>query len=315
MQQGRDVEAEKTLADAVAAGLISAEIYHQRAAVLQRLGKLERAEKIAQEGLQSYPESSDLWLALGQTQFQLAQLDEAKASLDSALRINPESGAAHFAAANVCLRLGEKEQAAEHRRQADKLKVTQDRTQGAFDERYEQSLRSRVVTVLSAAAAEYELRGDLDDAQRLALRAQDLDPKFSEPYRQLANIYHRQEDLENALIVQRRLMEIEPDNVVNYLNFAALAVRLERVGEAEAALLEATRVAPRNALAHHTLAACYLQSGKLAEARRFAQRAVDLEPSSNTYQLLAVVCREQGDHQAAASAEQAARRFPPPGRP
>ena len=304
--QGQDSQARQTLTAAMEAGLGTADIYRQLAEALQRTGELEKAEDLAQEGLEKFPASTDLWVSLGQTQLQLGHLDDAKTSIDTALRHQPRSGTAHFAAANIYVRLGASDEAEKHRRLVEKMKAGQPGKRRTFEEDYEATLREVVSPLYSAIALLYDTQGQPADAEHWCRRAIALVPSAPDPLRLLVNIYRSRGQIGNAHVVQRRLAELEPANVVNHINLANLALALGRLDDGERALLDAARIAPRNALVRRMLAAVLVERGELAQAREAAQQAVQLEPSADGYELLAAICRQQGDLDAGAAADRAA---------
>lgn len=306
IEQGREAEALATLQAAVKAGFSSAEISQELALALQRTNRLAEAEQVARQGLQTYPDHVELWIALGQTQLQLDRLEEAKASFERALRLEPQSHAAHLALAAICNRLGDSQSAKTHQLAVEKLQASRKRNGRPYQQEYEENLRRTVSVVLSAAALEYAAHGQIEEAERILQRSYAIDPSSPDPYRHLASMYHRQGRLADALVVQRRLVEVDPDNAVNHLNVASLAVQLARTAEGEAALHEAARKFPETAAVHRHLAQFYLRGGQLAKAREAAERAIGLERSADGYQLLSAVCRQQGDLAAAAVAERMA---------
>jgi predicted Zn-dependent protease len=95
----------------------------------------------------------------------------------------------------------------------------------------------------------------------------------------------------------------------NFLNQANLAIRLQRTSDAEAALVQAVERAPRDPAMRQSLAVFYLEAGKSPLARPHAEQLVQLAPSPAAYQLLAEVCRQQGDREALDAAEQLLRQW------
>jgi tetratricopeptide (TPR) repeat protein len=281
--------------------------------VLQRQNQLDRAEEMAAQALQQHPRHHDLWVAQGQTQLQLGQLAEAKTSFNAALAIEPGSSVAHFAAANVCQRLGDEPAAQEHRRQMKLAQTAKRRDELPFEQQYKRSLRSAVATVLSSAATEHDTHGEAAEAERLFRRACEISPDSPEPHRHLAALYHRDRKPQQGLVVQQRLMQIEPDNLANYLNFASVAEQIGQTSFAEATLEETASAQPENAAVRQALVLLYFRSERWDRARPLADELIRLAPSLENYQVLARICRRQGDLAAAAAADSAAARLQPAG--
>ncbi len=175
-----------------------------------------------------------------------------------------------------------------------------------FEEHYEATLREVVSALYTAMALEYNAHDQARNTEHWCRRAIALVPSAPDPFRLLVNIYRSGGQIGNAHVVQRRLAELEPANVINHINLANLALALGRLDDGERALLDAARIAPRNSLVRRMLAAVLVERGELAQAREAAQQSVQLEPSADGYDLLAAICRQQGDLEAAATADRAA---------
>jgi tetratricopeptide (TPR) repeat protein len=315
LKQGQDAAAIETLREAEAAGLSSPELALQIATALQQTGQLPAAEKAALDGLQAFGDQFSLWVSAGQAQLQLGKIPDAKQSFGKAVELDPGAAAAHVGLASALARLGETETAAGHQQAAERLIEKQKTTKLPFDKEYDHGLRHVVATVMADAAAEYDAAGDAHEAERLCRRGMQIVPASPDPYRRLANLYHRQGRLDEAWLVQQRLTTLEPENLQNFLNQANLALRLQRPSEAEAALIEAVKRAPRDPAMRQSLAVFYLEAGKSPLARPHAEELVQLAPSPAAYQLLAEVCRQQGDREALDAAEQLLRQWQDSARP
>jgi tetratricopeptide (TPR) repeat protein len=306
MKEGRDAEALEILASAVDDGLSTAELQYEYAAALQLSGDLPAAERAAQRGTAMDSRNPELWLLLGQIQLQRGELEAAQTSLDRALAIHPNSSPARTAAASVAERLGNTAAAAEHRQALADLAGNEGPEKATFETTYERSLRNIVATVLSTAATEHLNHGNRGAAEQLCLRAIAIDPALADPYRQLANMYHRSQRLPDAVLVQRRLTAIEPENPTNYANLASLSLQLGNVDEGAAVLDEAMRNLPQYAVFPERRGMMYIQSGEWPEARRCLEQAIRLEPSAQRYQMLAEIEGQLGNEAAAEAARQSA---------
>jgi predicted Zn-dependent protease len=303
---GRDTQARDVLMAALASSTATPTVYAQLAEALTRLGELDEAERMAVEGTRRFPDKVELWIAAAQVQFQRSRFAEAKTSVDAGLALEPKSSQALFLAANVYARLGKEAEADEYRRQRERLKTASARDRQPFEEEYNQSLRRVVAALFGAMALEYQAHGESTRAEHWCRRAIALEPQSLDPYRLLVSVYRAGDQLANALLAQRRLMDLEPANVINRVNFASLAVALGRLDEGEEALDKAARMAPQNGLVRRMLAAVYIQRQELDKARAAAEQAVEVEPSPDSYRLLAEDCRRQGDLPAAEAAARAA---------
>ena len=76
---------------------------------------------------------------------------------------------------------------------------------------------------------------------------------------------------------------------------------------AQAALEKAKELRPEYALPCMSLAQLYIQMGDLETARRFAEDAVRREPNVRGYGMLAMICQQLGDTEAADAARESSR--------
>lgn len=311
MERGDDVESIEILEQALAAGCRTRDIFDYLASALQKLGRLDEAEAVLRQGLEAFAQDPDLWISLGQIQFQLEKLDDAQKSLREAIRLRPDSTTAHFALANVSARLGQDEEAAEHRRRFTELKSKHPLMEQRFQIVYESVLRRIGVITLCDSASEYQRQGAPRDAERLYYRALELNPNNADTCRWLASFYRSQGRIGDAHQLQGQLVKLEPGRVENYVNLASLSAQLGRQDAAESSLLTAIQIAPHAAIAYHSLAGHYLQRGQSNQARQYAEEAARLEPSVEAYLLVAAACEQLGDLGAAGTALRSARRLAP----
>jgi tetratricopeptide (TPR) repeat protein len=317
MERGDDAGAIQILEEALAAGCHTQEVYVQMATALQKLARLDEAERRLKQGLELFPRDVELWSALGQVQLQQSKLQDAEASLREAVRLRPDAATAHFSLATLYAQSARPDLAAEHRRRFAELRSEHPVQPGRFQEVYEGALRNVVVDALSKAAAEYHRQGESNTAEDLYLRALELNPQSAVTCRWLVSLLHRQGRFGDALLAQRRLVEIEPGRVENHLNLASLAAQFGDYDAAETALMNAARTAPQSEVAYIGLARLGIQRGQFGQARQFAEQAVQLAPSPDTYLILAEACERLGDQAGMRAAASAASQLAPrdPGLP
>ncbi|MGE0495047.1 MAG: tetratricopeptide repeat protein [Vulcanimicrobiota bacterium] len=114
-------------------------------------------------------------------------------------------------------------------------------------------------------------------------RARQLAPRAGKPIELEAELALSQQQLDRALELCRQGLELHPDYYLFWLKQGAILHRMGRSQEAVTALRQATRFAPDSPIAHFNLAvACVAlartEPGYLAEARRAAHRALELDP-------------------------------------
>ena len=101
-------------------------------------------------------------------------------------------------------------------------------------------------------------------------------------------------------------------NLEHYLNFGILSTRLDRFDLAESAFEKAISLAPRRAEGYRELAELYLRANhELADARKLAEKAVEIKPDAQSYYVLAWACDMNGVHDQALDALERAMKLNP----
>lgn len=315
--RGQDEQAVEILTAAIEDNCVSPQAYHLLAEVLTKLGRLTEAEATLQEGLKRYPDVSELWFLLGQTQNQLQQFAAAEMSLKKALALGHGSPTIYFALSNACVRQGKKDEAAEYRKRFGEMKAAsaQETEDQPFHERYGGALRPMVTSTIAAAAAVHAKENDPSEAERLFVRALNLMPDNPQILGELAALYLRTGRLADTKAVHERLVELEPENAYHHINLASVAAELGDFGRAEAALKRAIELKPDSALPQISLAQLYLQSGNFAMARSVAENSIRLTPTAQGYGILAAAAQALGDTATARIATETAQRLAAGGPP
>jgi tetratricopeptide (TPR) repeat protein len=149
----------------------------------------------------------------------------------------------------------------------------------------------------------YALHGYLLRAEERWRKAVELDPKNTACRLELASLMQRNGREREALAVCEQLRQIDPQSAVNYLRIGALNERLEQFEAAAGAYRKVVELAPQRAEGYRALAQLALRTGgDLAEAKRLAAKAVEVEPTAANYQLLCEVCQKSGDRAGAVAA-------------
>lgn len=308
LERGDDEAAMEILESALAEGQSSPELYYYLAAALTKRGRAEEAEEVLRKGLAEYETIADNWRLLGQTQLQLDRFAEAEESLLRALDLGRESWELFFALATVSARLGKDDEAAYYRERFRELRaVLPEEADRPYQEAYEAAMRRNVVDSLSKAGAVFARQGDVAEAERLLLRAADLDPENAPILRELARMYLGLDRPADAWAVHRRLVELDPPNFIDCINLAKVAEDLGDLETVESAFQQAMDLRPDVALPYLGLAQLHLRKGRFERARWFAEGAVRREPSLHAYAALAAACQQLGDADAADAAREAAR--------
>ncbi len=241
----------------------------------------------------------------GQANQQLGKLQDAKRNYESAVQLNPDLAEAYYGLATVCARIGDTTKADEHRRKFDTLK-----SQGQVAGRQARTdfdplaiTRRSLASTHTEVARVYMAHGHTQEAEKLLLRAAEVDPANTACRFQLVLLYQQAKRNQDALRFSKEMVRAEPRNPFHYLATGNLHARLKQNAEAEAAFKKVIELAPDRPEGYFALAQFYLQANpRPAEALALARRAVSLAPSPVNYYVLSQACAINGDMPAAIAA-------------
>lgn len=280
-------------------------VFVELADVLIKQSKLDEAQAVVEKSLKRDPRFLPGLYHLGQIYLQRKDYAKARKTLEAAIRYGPDFTNAYFGLATACAKLGDTQRAAQYMQRFKAL--------GAGDEQAHRDLvkatrdfddpRQSVAVVCTAAARVWLLHGEAERAEPLLLRACQLAPGYAESGDLLARLYERQGREEEALKTLTRFSVSSPTSIAIQVHLAALASKMGRFELAEQAYHKAIELSPGEVRAYAMLAGLYLQLGRnLPEAKRLAQKAVELDPAARNFFLLAIACRRTGDLRAALAA-------------
>ncbi|MCX8109479.1 MAG: tetratricopeptide repeat protein, partial [Verrucomicrobiae bacterium] len=236
---------------------------------------------------------------------QLGKLSEAKHDYELALELNPELAEAYYGLAMVCARLGNKEEADEHRRKFEMLKSKADLAEREQRARFDPLAitRQSVARTHTELGRVHLLRGQILEAEKLFLRAAEIDTNNTACRFQLVMIYQQAHKNTEALRFAQEMVRAEPRNPFHHLAVGNLQARLGKHPEAEATFKKVIDLAPSNSEGYFALAQLYLQTNsRLPEALQLARRAVQLAPTPVNYYVLSRALASNGDRQTAIAA-------------
>ena len=271
---------------------------------LLSLGRPEEAARALEKEIRISPQSGQSHFLLGQAYRQLRQYEQAKKSLLTAVGLLHDDWNAYYGLATVCARLGQREEAGRYRQQFKKLKAEELKAaidhNNAFDDL--RSMQKKVAGFHVSAGRVYQNRDFLWQAEKHWKRAAELDPKSTACRLELASLYGTHNRLQEAVQVYEELCKIEPDPA-HYFNLGITNARGNQLDAAERAFQKVVELAPQSSPGYRELAHVCLRAGhKLAEAKAWAQKAVELEASGPNYFILSWACDRNGDPAGARSA-------------
>lgn len=295
---GEPAKAEKLMRDALVRDPNFEEYRIVLAQALKDLGKKQESLQVLDQDAPVPPRSPRRYLLRGRLHLELQKFAEATRDFEIVVALEPASAEAYDGLAAACDRLGEEAKAKRYRKKQEVLKAkhavfldptTDDANDGLL-------LRRRIAEIRTLAGTAQLAHGDSGQAEANFRAAAALDPNNPDCRQSLAALCEQQGRLQESLDAVRQLRELAPNDPLVLYSLGDLERRLGDFDAAEEAMANVCRLAPRTAAGYAGLAELYLQTGrKLAEARRIAAMAAQLEPTAGNFFALAATCEKTGD--------------------
>jgi tetratricopeptide (TPR) repeat protein len=280
-------------------------VHNGIARALMGLGRHDEAIEELQKEIQISPKSGFSHFLLGQEYLQQKQYSEAKESYEEAVLLQPNLTNAYYGLFTVCARLKLRDKAQEYmaifkKLKAEDMKILKDRND-AFDDLV--NMRKNAAQTYMHAEQMYRTRADFQTAEKLLKRAVALDPENAACLMRLASLYHASNRMQEALPLYKKVRQIEPGDPSCHWNIGIISVRLKQFAEAQEAFGKVIELAPQDSPGYRSLAQLYLETNKkFPEARKLAEKAVELEKSASNYFVLAWARDKNGDTDGALAA-------------
>lgn len=293
-----------TLADA----LTQAQHYH-------RSGDLYQAEQLYRQILQTDPANAEALRLLGVLASQVGRPDLGVPYLQQAVRVQPQSAAAHADLAAAFQAMGRLAEAAFSYQQAvflspddvqllDNLgNVLTDQGQAASAlPCYQKALQLQpgnavIHNDLGIALAQLGRRDEAVARFREAIR---LVPDYARALNNLGIVLVQQGQFDEAVAAYQRALQLQPEFAEAYNNLGNAYRDLRRFDEAVAALQQALRLRPNYPRALNNLGNAYLDRKQFEEATASFRQALQLSPNfPEAHNNLGTALRKQGEFDAA----------------
>jgi len=279
VQEGQNDEAEKLLSRVIElepqnSGALSALVEFRlktkaAAPVLQDL-----LTKISALSAKANPTAS-LWSAKAALELELGKRNAARASLASALNVDPKHKPALYQAADMALAESDVERARDIVKTLEELAPNSESltilkakllaAEGKVDEALK--LLETVAPSSSDAASLRKQLSLAGPATATDLEKQlSADPANAAILGRLCTVYRR-DDPQKALAYCRRASETEPGNVNHAIGFAAALIQAKQYDTAVGILRQIIQLAPENWTAHANLATALFQQKRYKEAK------------------------------------------------
>jgi superkiller protein 3 len=239
-------------------------------------GKLEKAAEYYRRCIGLRPDFSLPHFSLGVVYSEMGKWKEAEGEYKRALELNPHDGKAYENLGGLYGMRGEVDKAI-----------------GALERAVETNpCFKRAHNNLGGL---YVRIGRYDEAIREFRNAVKIDPHYSPGYSNLGKVYLIQGNLNDALEAFRRALSIDPSNPLARYYLGRTYLTMGRYGEAVSAYEEVMQIHPDFLPAYIDLARILGEKGAdLDRALKLAQRAVELQPSAQTFDLLAWLYFKRG---------------------
>ena len=285
---------------------------------LIELGRYDEAIKELEQARLVSPQSGRVYFMLGQAYLKQKEYQKARDYFHQALEIAPDYENAYYGLARAYAAMKQQDKAREYQekfRGLQGLRSKEDRFISTGTRLYIRdlaALRKAVIKTHLDAEKLYLARADIVKAEELLKRAIEIDPYNSICYERLGALYNMTNRLVEAVYQFQRISEIEPSNIYSYLNIGKISTKLNKFDAAEAAYAKVTKIAPEQAVGHRELSRLYLMTNtKLIEAGKLALKAVNLEPSAESFFVLGWALYLNGDRREALKAIQEAIKLEP----
>jgi tetratricopeptide (TPR) repeat protein len=283
------------------------------ARALMALGNASDAVKELEEEVKISPRSGFSFFLLGQQYLEQKNYEKARKNYEAAIAVEPNNTRAYYGLYTVYTRLNQPQLAQKYLASFKKLKqedmnVLKDRND-AYNDLI--NVKNGAVKTYIAAAQIYaeqarqssDRQKKLQEAEGLFKKAATIDPNSTEPLMQLAQLYRATARVSEALEMYKKIAVIEPKNPVSFLNMGLLYGQTKQITEAQDCFVKVIKLAPESSDGFRELAQLYLRGGmRLQDARKLAEKAVELEPIAINYMVLSRACDKNGDIAGAISA-------------
>jgi len=150
-------------------------------------------------------------------------------------------------------------------------------------------------------AEEAQLKGDREEALRHLERAIEIYPAYADALNNLGTYYHRSGDYERSVQYFTNATKLDPEFFAGWVNLGGSLLALGRLQSALDANKRALELRPNDSLANSQVGINYFYLRNYAEAKRFLQKVLSLDPySANSPQLfLAHIAFAEKEHDTA----------------
>ena len=142
----------------------------------------------------------------------------------------------------------------------------------------------------------YERLGQFDKMEQAGLRALENGIETDEIVAKLAQVYLRRGNLPHAIEFMEKAAKINPANLQNMENLATAYLQIGRQNDTERVLSAILVQSPRDGMAQNVYGNLEIQRGRIGEARRRFEQAIECNPEmAEPYLNLGLIAQNSGD--------------------
>lgn len=247
----------------------------------------------------------DAHLELAAALVQENEIAEALGHFEAALALAPENAKVHFGLATLYNRRGDKEKAKHHQTEHQRLQAGVREKLQAGRRNYDDiaALRIDVAKLYTDMARVYVAGGHVKAAEFLLLRVSRSNPKDVESRQALAWLAGVQGRTHDSIRWLRAISDLRPGEFTFAREIANLYTQSRQLEEAGKVLVDFVAQNPKHAEAARTAAQFFLDvQPNEGKAIKYAQAAVQLEASGESYALLSAIYEASNQLDKAATA-------------
>jgi tetratricopeptide (TPR) repeat protein len=230
---------------------------------LLKTGDVDEAMVHFQKALEIKPDFAEAHNNLGNFLFQKGSVDEATVHYQKALEIKPDYAVAHYNLGNALIQNGNVDEAIAHFQKA--LQINPD---------YAEAHNNFGYALIQ--------KRNVDEAIAHFQKALQINPNYADAHNNLGGALLRKGNVDEAIVHFQKVLEIKPDHweVQNNLAWVLATSPQASLRNGNKAVELAQRAnqltGGENPVILHTLAAAYAEVGRFSDARRSAQKAIEL---------------------------------------
>lgn len=254
------------------------------ATAYQELREFDKAANAYKTYIDKYPENpGDSYYNLGVCQLEIAQFDQASASLEKANAQSPEDTKIMIKLADAYLKAGQYDKSAETYKKLIQLNpddakyyfntIVKMYDEAGMPDKAIEATRSMIESNPQDADAIYNLGymyvklKKFDEAVETFKKAIEIRPDFEYAYSNLGYCYTQLKKYNESIETYKKLVEINPENADGWMSIGIGYMYLKKFDPAVAPLQRAIELRPDNAYAYYNLGICFLNLKDYQSAR------------------------------------------------